>query len=248
VQRRAAEVAARQRALAQEASKKRVREEPEAGPSGDRSDNIRQVFLFYFILFYSLVSLLTSWQVRSLCERDLEKPKQRACMKCTGLKERCEWPEVGGPGPVVDKGKGKAKEKEVVTSPRGGEKRKKKKTAAKVADDNNNIVEVPGPSGKRSGFDPGPFLERLDWLTGAVEEMTGQMRRVADATRSVARGNKRLMAGLETFLEECRFFTAPWDEDKELEDSEAEVDPEEVEQEVQGLHEEQENPGSGVPE
>ena len=70
------------------------------------------------------------------------------------------------------------------------------------------------------------------------------MRRVADATRSVARGNERLMAGLETFLEECRFFTAPWDEDEESEDSEAE----EVEKEVQGLQEEQENPGSGVPE
>ena len=41
VQWRAAEVAARQKALAQEASKKRAREEPEAGPSGDRSDNAR---------------------------------------------------------------------------------------------------------------------------------------------------------------------------------------------------------------
>ena len=40
VQRRAAEVTARQRALAQEASKKRAREEPEAGPSGDWSDNV----------------------------------------------------------------------------------------------------------------------------------------------------------------------------------------------------------------
>ena len=40
VQRRAAEVAARQRALAQEVSKKRAREEPEAGPSGDRSDEV----------------------------------------------------------------------------------------------------------------------------------------------------------------------------------------------------------------
>jgi len=166
-------------------------------------------------------------------------------MKCAGLKERCEWPEIGGPGPVVDKGKGKAKE--VATSPRGGEKWKKKKTVAKV-DNDDDIVKVPGPSGQRSGFDPGPFLERLDRLTGAVEEMTGQMRRVADATRSVARGNERLTAGLETFLEECRFFTAPWDKDEESEDSEAEVDPEEVEQEVQGLHEEQENPGSGVPE
>jgi len=38
VQWRAAEVAVRQRALAQEASKKRAREEPEAGPSGDRSN------------------------------------------------------------------------------------------------------------------------------------------------------------------------------------------------------------------
>jgi len=40
VQWRAAEVAARQRALAQEASKKRAREEPEAGLSGDWSDNV----------------------------------------------------------------------------------------------------------------------------------------------------------------------------------------------------------------
>jgi len=158
-------------------------------------------------------------------------------MKCAGLKEWCKWPEVGGPGPVVDKGKGKAKE--VATSLQGGEKRKKKKTVAKV-------IKVPGPSGKWSGFDPDLFLERLDRLTRAIEEMTRQMRRVTDATHSVVRGNERLTAGLETFLEECRFFMAPWDKDKESEDSEAEVDPEEVEQEVQGLHEEQENPDSGV--
>jgi len=118
---------------------------------------------------------------------------------------------------------------------------------AKVADD-DDIVEVLGPSGKQSGFDPGPFLERLDRLTRAVEEMTGQMHQVVDATCLVARGNERLTAGLETFLKECRFFMAPWDEDEDEEDSEAEVDPEEVEQEVQGLHEEQENPDSAVPE
>jgi len=41
---------------------------------------------------------------------------------------------------------------------------------------------------------------------------------------------------------------APWDEDEESEDSKLEVDPEEVKQEVQGLQEEQENPGSTVPE
>ena len=168
-------------------------------------------------------------------------------MKCAGLKEKCEWPEVGEPGPVVDKGKGKAKEKEVATSPRGGEKQKKKKLA-KVVNDNDEVVEVAGPSGSRSSFNTGPFLERMDRLTAAVEAMTGQMARIADSTRSMSRSNDRLSAGLKTFLEECRFFTAPWDEDEESEDSEAEVDPEEVEQEVQGLQEEQENPDSGVPE
>jgi len=163
-------------------------------------------------------------------------------MKCAGLKEQCEWPEVGGPGPVADKGKGKVKEQGAATSPRGGEKRKKKKMAKVVIDD-NDIVEVPGPSGQQSGFDPGPFLERLDRLTRAIEEMTRKMRRVVDATCLVVRGNEQLMASLETFLEECHFFMAPWDEDEESEDSEAEVDPE-----VQGLQEEQENPDGGVPE
>ena len=127
-------------------------------------------------------------------------------MKCAGLKERCKWPEVGGLGPVVDKGKGKAKE--VTMLPRGGEKWKKKKTIVKVVDD-DEIIEVLGPSGKRSRFNPDPFLEWLDRLTGAVEEMTGQMHWVADATHLVARGNEQLTAGLKTFLEECCFFTVP---------------------------------------
>ena len=61
---------------------------------------------------------------------------------------------------------------------------------AKVVINNNDIIKVLGPSGKWSGFDPGPFLEWLDRLTRAVEEMTGQMHQVADATRSVARGNE----------------------------------------------------------
>ena len=79
-----------------------------------------------------------------------------------------------------------------------------------------------------SGQEGKPFLEWLDRLTGAIKEMTRQMCWVTDATRLVARGNEQLTAGLETFLEECRFFTAPWDEDEESDDSEAEVDPEEV--------------------
>ena len=86
----------------------------------------------------------------------------------------------------------------------------------------------------------------MDKLTAVVEAMTGQMAQIADSTPSVLWSNDRLSAGLETFLEECCFFMAPWDEDEESEDSEAEVDPEEVKQEVQGLQEEQENPDGSV--
>ena len=100
-------------------------------------------------------------------------------MKCAGLKEKCEWPEVGGLGPVVDKGKGKVKEKEAATSPRGSEKRKKKKTTAKVIIDDDEVVEVAGPSGSRSRTNSGAFLERMDRLTAAVEAMTSQMARIA---------------------------------------------------------------------
>jgi len=85
----------------------------------------------------------------------------------------------------------------------------------------------------------------MDRLTAAVEAMTGQMAQITDSMQSILQSNDRLSAGLETFLEECCFFMAPWDKD-ESEDSGAEVNPEEVEQEVQGLQEEQENPDSGV--
>jgi len=173
-----------------------------------------------------------------MCERDLEKPKQWACMKCAGLKEKCEWPEVGGPGLVVDKGKGKAKEKEAkekeaATSPQGGEKRKKKMMTAKVVDNDNKIVEVVGLSGSRSGFNAGPFLDRMDRLTAAVEAMTGQMAWIADSTQSVLWSNDHLSAGLKTFFEECWFFTLEFVVSEE--ESEGEVDPEEIDQELAEL-------------
>ena len=69
-------------------------------------------------------------------------------------------------------------------------------------------MEVAGLSGSRSGFNTGPFLERMDRLTAAVEAMTGQMAWIADSTRSVSRSNDRLSASLETFFEECRFVTS----------------------------------------
>jgi len=182
----------------------------------------------------------------AVCERDPERPKQWACMKCAGLKEKCEWPEVGGPGPVVDKGKGKAKEKEAATSLRGGEKRKKKKTTVKVVIDDNEVVEVAGPSGSRSSFNTGPFLDRMDRLTAAVEAMTGQMAQIADSTRSVSRSNNCLSTGLETFFEECRFFTSEFVVSEE--ESEGEVDPEEIDQELAELQKDLEGQEGPAPE
>ena len=88
---------------------------------------------------------------------------------------------MGGPGLVVDKGKGKAKEQGTATSLQGGEKRKKKKMA-KIVINNNEIVEVAGPSGSKSGLNSRVFLERMDKLTAVVEVMTGQMARITDST------------------------------------------------------------------
>jgi len=125
----------------------------------------------------------------------------------------------------------------------GGDFTARRRETEEEEDDDDEIVEVAGPSGSRSGFSTGPFLERMDRLTAAVEAMTGQMARIADSTRSVSRSNDRLSAGLETFFEECRFFTSEFVVSEE--ESEEEVDPEEIDQELEGLQrdlEEQEGP------
>jgi len=113
---RAVEVAAKQKTTVQEVSKKRAREELEASPVGEVR-YISSYFISAFVLLISFCRCVCCAKHRAVCECDPEKPKQQACMKCAGLKEKCEWLEVGGPGPVVDKGKGKVKEKEAATSP-----------------------------------------------------------------------------------------------------------------------------------
>ena len=47
----------------------------------------------------------------------------------------------------------------------------------------------------------------MDRLTAVVEAMTRQMAQIADSTRSVSWSNNQLSASLETFFEECWFFT-----------------------------------------
>jgi len=172
------------------------------------------------------------------CIQDLEKPKQRACKRCAGLKEKCERPEVenGGAGSGVNKGKSKA----VETSPRGGKKRKKvKKSAVVMVDD--EIQEVAGPLKSGSGGSGNQaFLDRMDRLVESMGELTGEVRQMRQAQRSVARSNDRVGRTLEMFLEECHWFNGPHNELGTDPESDEEVDPEEIDQEVEGLEQEME--------
>ena len=115
---------------------------------------------------------------RVQCVQGPEKPKQRACKRCTGLKEKCERAEVetGGSGSGVDKAKAKA----VATSPHGGEKQKKvKKLAAVIADD--EIQKVAGPSKSVSrGSGNQAFLDQMDHLVESMGELTGGIGEVGE--------------------------------------------------------------------
>ena len=113
----------------------------------------------------------------------------------------------------------------------------------KIINDDNDIVEVAGLSGSRSGFNTRPFLEQMDRLTAMVEAMTGQMAQITDSMWSVSQFNDRLSASLKTFFKECRFFTSEFITPEE--ESEGEVNPEEIDQELEELQknlEEQEGP------
>jgi len=168
------------------------------------------------------------------CIQDPEKPKQRACKRCAGLKEKCERAEVLGPVWTRPRPR---------PSRRGGEKRKKvKKTVA--VDDDDEIQEVAGPSKSRSGGSGNQaFLERMDRLVELMGELTREVRRMRQAQRSVARSNDRVGRTLEMFLEECHWFNGPHKEPGTDPESGEEVDPEEIDQEVEGLEQEMEKAG-----
>jgi len=176
------------------------------------------------------------------CIQDPEKPKQHACKRCTGLKEKCERLEVenGSAGSGVDKGKSKA----VATSPRGGEKRKKVKKSVAVIDD-DEIQEVAGPSKAGSGGSGNQaFLDRMDWLVESMGELTGEVRRMRQTQRAVARSNDWVGRTLEMFLEECHWFNGPHNEPGTDPESDEEVDLEEIDREVGDLEQEMEKAGN----
>jgi len=175
------------------------------------------------------------------CIQDPEKPKQHACKRCAGLKEKCERPEVenGSAGSGVDKGKSKA----IATSPRGGKKCKKvKKSVAVVII--VEIQEVAGPSKAGSGGSGNQaFLDRMDWLVESMGELTGEVHQMRQAQRVVARSNDWVGRTLKMFLEECHWFNGPHNEPGTDPESGEEVDPEEINWEVESLEQEMERAG-----
>ncbi|KIM56661.1 hypothetical protein SCLCIDRAFT_29419 [Scleroderma citrinum Foug A] len=228
---RGAEVAAKQQESATDTSKKRAREEARPSGSGEAEAGGTRARCVHCA------------KARAKCERSGGK-HQRAWDRCTGLKEKCEWLEVGGTG--VGKGKGKELEKPVIVSPCGGEKHKRtKKVAAKDDDDDNEIEEVAGPSkgkGKerarsrsRSGSgDNDRIVQGLDQLVVAVEKLTEGVRIMTAAHKLVAQSVYCAGVITEQILHECKLFLMPESKGEEWESKE-EVDQAEVEAEVEEL-------------
>ena len=202
----------------------------------------KRLFLLSVLLLI-LLSCVRCAKARAKCERSGGK-RQRACDRCAGLKEKCEWLEVGGTG--VEKGKGKELEKPVIVSPRGGEKRERtKKAAAKDDDDDVEIEEVAGllkGKGKeraRSGSGSGSgdndwIVQGLDRLVVVVEKLTEGVRIMTAAHKLVAQSVYCAGVITEQILHEYKLFLTPESKGEEWESKE-EVDRAEVEAEVEEL-------------
>lgn len=65
---------------------------------------------------------------------------------------------------------------------------------------------------------------------------------MAKAQELVAKSNDQISEGIEMFLEECQFFTMPFDTEEEM-DTKEDADEGEVEKKVEGLEEELEQAG-----
>ena len=157
------------------------------------------------------------------CKRDAENPRQHTCIHCTSMKEKCEWLEVEGSRSGTRKGKGKV----VATSPRAGEKKKHvKKSVAKI---DSNVEIIAGPSRSRS-----TLIECMDQLIEAVENLASAQWYTAVAVSASGQS-------LGMLMNECALFRFEATREAGVESMDGEdVNQEEVEGEVTGLHEDNE--------
>ncbi|KAF9235370.1 hypothetical protein BU15DRAFT_64893 [Melanogaster broomeanus] len=225
--------------MANEANKKRQRDEGEAGPSA--------------------VPVAEPWCIRCAGVGIMYKfindgnKRRTVCKRCVGMREKCEWPEMDLGRPGKDKGKGK----QVPTSPRQGEK---KKRVHKAKAQKDNEVEIVGE--RMAGVGPSQVL--LDRLVVAIEELSNWMAELAQAQRDSTQAHwdstqahwestqahresmlasRKARKAFEMFVDEAAICGAP--EESPEESEEEEVDGEEIDEELAGLEEDKvENPTS----
>jgi len=108
----------------------------------------------------------------------------------------------------------------------------------------DEIQEVAGPSKSGSGGSGNQaFLDRMDRLVESMGELTGEVHQMRQAQHTVARSNDWVGCTLEMFLEECHWFNRPHNEPGTDLESDEEVDPEEIDREVEDLEQEMEKAG-----
>ncbi|KAF9236438.1 hypothetical protein BU15DRAFT_77015 [Melanogaster broomeanus] len=197
---------------ATEANKKRQRDEGKAGPSA--------------------VPVSEPWCIRCAgagitCEFINDGNKRRtACKRCTGMREKCEWPEMDMSGPGKDKGKGK----QVPTLPRQGEKKKRVRKAKVLKDDEVEIV-------RERMAKAGPSRVSLD------RELTQAHWQSTQAHWESTQASRKARRAFEIFVDEAAICGAPEESPEESEPEE--VDEGEIDEELVGLEEDKaENPMS----
>ncbi|KAF9232064.1 hypothetical protein BU15DRAFT_67799 [Melanogaster broomeanus] len=150
---------------AAEATKKRQREEAEAGSS---------------IVCGSGMCCMCCTKVGILCEFTNDGNKrQTACNWCAITREKCEWLEMHAPRAA------KAKGKQVPTSPRQGEKKKHVHKAKPQEDDEVEIIRERMAGAVSSRIS-------LDRLVMAIEEMLDQMGELVQVHRESTEAQREL--------------------------------------------------------
>ncbi|KIN96295.1 hypothetical protein M404DRAFT_33468 [Pisolithus tinctorius Marx 270] len=180
-----------------------------------------------------------------LCSTDSKK-RHLACNRCNELKEHCRWPVEGetspGAGSAGDKGKRKAD----VTSPHASEKKKRlRRPSAKVlegAGDEEDDMEE-GPSTKKTGAEAraGPVTgDQMERLIKAVGRVADNVVSLMAAQREVSRNFYQFTQSYETYVKEHFEFLAPdVPSDRDTTDEEGR-DVEGLDNELEGLREEEE--------
>ncbi|KIO14675.1 hypothetical protein M404DRAFT_17532 [Pisolithus tinctorius Marx 270] len=181
------------------------------------------------------------------CLHSTDSKKRRlACNWCNELKERCQWLVEGETGPGAGSAGDKGKRKVDVMSPHASKKKKRlQRPSAKVlegaGDEEDNVEE--GPLMKKTGAEAraGPVTgDQMERLIKAVEHVADNVVSLMVAQREVSRNFYQFAWSYETYVEEHFEFLAPdVPSDRDTTDEE-DRDVEGLDDELEGLREEEE--------